>query len=215
MLAVGAGGPPCLPTDLHLRDEALVLISLVGASAPTGEREWRNWQTRTVQVRVPVRAWGFKSPLAHHGSSLGRAPEGPWQTEVVSHYNDRIIAEYRENGGRVQNFGSSLVLLHTIGARSGEARVSPVLAIADGDAWLVIASAGGSPRHPAWYFNLVAHPDVAVETPGGTVGVHATVLEGADYDTAWPRFVARSAAFEQYKERTDGRTMPILRLDPR
>jgi deazaflavin-dependent oxidoreductase (nitroreductase family) len=134
---------------------------------------------------------------------------------VVSHYNDRIIAEFRENGGRVQNFGSSLVLLHTIGARSGEARVSPVLAIADGDAWLVIASAGGSPRHPAWYFNLVAHPDVAVETPAGTVDVHATALEGADYDEAWTKFLARSPAFGQYAERTEGRTMPILRLSPR
>ena len=47
-----------------------MVISLVGVSAPTGEREWRNWQTRTVQVRVPERAWGFKSPLAHHSPEL-------------------------------------------------------------------------------------------------------------------------------------------------
>jgi deazaflavin-dependent oxidoreductase (nitroreductase family) len=133
----------------------------------------------------------------------------------VSDFNDLIIAEFRANGGRVQNFGASLVLLHTIGAKSGDARVSPVLGIADGDAWLVIASAGGSPRHPAWYFNLEAHPDVAIETPAGTVDVHATALDGADYDSAWAKFVARSPAFEQYAQRTDGRTMPILRLSPR
>ena len=133
----------------------------------------------------------------------------------MSHYNDRIIAEFRENGGRVQNFGSSLVLLHTVGAKTGEPRVSPVLGIADGDAWLVIASAGGSPRHPAWYFNLVAQPDVAIETPTETVDVHATVLEGADYDAAWAKFLARSSAFEQYAQRTDGRTMPIIRLSRR
>ncbi len=133
----------------------------------------------------------------------------------MSDFNDRIIAEFRANGGRVQNFGSSLVLLHTVGAKSGEARISPVLAIADGDAWLVIASAGGSPRHPAWYFNLEAQPDVVVETPTGTVDVHATALEGADYDEAWSKFVARSPAFEQYAERTAGRTMPIIRLTRR
>ena len=133
----------------------------------------------------------------------------------MSHFNDRIITEFRENGGRVQNFGSSLVLLHTVGAKSGEARVSPVLAIADGDAWLVIASAGGSPRHPAWYFNLEAHPDVAVETPTGTVDVHATALDGSAYDDAWNRFTARAPAFEQYKQHAGDRTMPIVRLAPR
>jgi deazaflavin-dependent oxidoreductase (nitroreductase family) len=133
----------------------------------------------------------------------------------VSDFNDRIIAEFRANGGRVQNFGSSLVLLHTVGAKSGEARISPVLGIADGDAWLVIASAGGSRRHPAWYFNLEAHPDVTVETPTGMVDVHAAALDGAAYDAAWAKFVARSPVFEQYAQRTDGRTMPILRLSPR
>jgi deazaflavin-dependent oxidoreductase (nitroreductase family) len=133
----------------------------------------------------------------------------------VSDFNDRIIAEFRANGGRVQNFGSSLVLLHTVGAKSGEARVSPVLAIADGDAWLVIASAGGRPQHPAWFFNLEAQPDVAIETPTGMVDVHATALAGADYEEAWARFVAKSAAFEQYAQRTEGRTMPIVRLTRR
>ena len=133
----------------------------------------------------------------------------------MSHYNDRIIAEFRENGGRVQNFGSSLVLLHTVGAKTGEARISPVLGIADEDSWLVIASAGGSPRHPAWYFNLEAQPDVAIETPAGVVEVRATTLDEAEYDAAWAMFVARSPAFEQYAGRTDGRTMPIVRLSPR
>ena len=130
----------------------------------------------------------------------------------MSHYNDAIIEEFRANGGRVQNFGSSLVLLHTVGARSGESRISPVMAIADGDAWLVIASAAGAPQHPAWFFNLEAQPDVSIETPTGTVDVHATALAGADYDEAWNRFTSRAPAFEEYKQRAGDRTMPIVRL---
>lgn len=133
----------------------------------------------------------------------------------MSDFNERIIAEFRENDGVVDNFGSHLVLLHTIGARSGEGRISPVLGIEDGDAWLVIASAGGQPRHPAWYFNLLARPDVSIETPAGVVEVRASTLDDGEYDAAWARFVARSPAFEQYRQRAGDRTMPIVRLTPR
>ncbi len=130
-------------------------------------------------------------------------------------YNDRVIEEFRANNGVVANFGSSLVLLHTVGARSGEARINPVLAIADGDGWLVIASAAGSPKHPAWYFNLVAQPQIVVETPDGVFDVLATSLEGAEWDAAWATFTSRSSAFEQYRERSEGREFPIVRLTRR
>lgn len=130
-------------------------------------------------------------------------------------YNDRIIDEFRANGGVVENYGSDLVLLHTVGARSGAARVSPVLGIADGDGWLVIASAAGSPKHPAWYFNIVAQPLISVETPAGAVDVLATELEGAERESAWQSFLARSSGFAAYRERSEGRDFPILRLTPR
>jgi deazaflavin-dependent oxidoreductase (nitroreductase family) len=130
-------------------------------------------------------------------------------------FNDRVIAEFRANNGVVENFGDSLVLLHTVGARSGETRINPVLAIADGDAWLVIASAAGSPTSPAWYFNIVAQPLISIETPAGMVEVLATELEGAQWHAAWATFTARSTAFAQYAERAEGRQFPILRLSRR
>ena len=130
-------------------------------------------------------------------------------------YNDRVIEEFRANGGVVANFGSDLVLLHTVGARSGEARVNPVLGIADGDAWLVVASAAGQPKHPAWYFNIVAQPQIVVETPDGTFDVLATDLEGAEWDAAWATFLSRSPAFAEYRTRSEGREFPILRLTRR
>jgi deazaflavin-dependent oxidoreductase (nitroreductase family) len=130
-------------------------------------------------------------------------------------YNERIIAEFRANNGVVANFGESLVLLHTVGARSGEPRINPVLAIADGEAWLVIASAAGQPRHPAWYFNIVAQPHITIETPEGMVDVLATDLDGTEWDAAWATFVQRSPAFAEYRTRSEGRDFPILRLTRR
>jgi deazaflavin-dependent oxidoreductase (nitroreductase family) len=139
----------------------------------------------------------------------------------VSGWNDRVIAEFRRNGGRVERFGRALVLLHSTGARTGEERVNPVLGIRDGDGWLVIASAAGAPRHPAWAFNLAAHPDAAIEVPGGsgapirTLAVRAAPLEGEEWAAAWQRFLERSPSFARYRQRSGDRDFPIFRLTPR
>lgn len=135
-------------------------------------------------------------------------------------FNDSIIDEFRINGGAVSRFGSDLVLVHSIGAKSGAERVHPVLALRDGDAWLIAASKGGAPEHPAWFHNLVAHPEVVIEVPdqrGGTdtVPVRATALEGSEHAAAWARFVERSPAFAQYDVRSGARRIPVVRLAPR
>lgn len=130
-------------------------------------------------------------------------------------YNDRVIAEFRANGGHVPGFGSGLVLLHSTGAKSGDARVSPVAAIQEGGSWLICASAAGAKRSPGWYFNLLAHPDASVETPQGSVDVHAIDLEGEEREAAFARFVERSAGFAQYERDAAPRVIPILRLEPR
>ncbi|MEZ0448501.1 nitroreductase/quinone reductase family protein [Cellulomonas sp. ICMP 17802] len=133
----------------------------------------------------------------------------------MSDWNQQIIDEFRANGGVVatNGFGKGLVLLHHRGARTGTERVSPVAGIRDGeDAWLVAASKGGAPQNPAWFHNLLAHPDVEIETPDdGSVPVYATQLTGAERDEAWARFTARSPGFRAYEERTS-RTIPVLRL---
>jgi deazaflavin-dependent oxidoreductase (nitroreductase family) len=132
-------------------------------------------------------------------------------------FNDRIIEEFRANDGVVETagFGSSLILLHTVGAKSGEERVSPVLAISDEGGWLVVASKAGAPTHPGWYFNLKANPDVSIETGTDTVAVRARELKGAVYDEAWARFTGRSPGFEEYKERAGDRVLPIVKLSVR
>jgi len=139
----------------------------------------------------------------------------------MSSFNDTVIAEFRANGGRVDSagFGRSLVLLHTRGAKSGLERVNPAMSLRDGDAWLVVASAAGARRDPAWAVNLRAHPEVDIEVPGEdgvqVVPVTAEELDGAAYDAAFARFVQRSSAFAHYQERAAGRRLPVVRLAPR
>ena len=71
--------------------------------------------------------------------------------------NDLVINEFRAHGGRVDigGFGTNLVLIHSLGARSGVERVHPVAPLRDGHDWLIVASTGGSPTNPAWYYNLL------------------------------------------------------------
>jgi len=133
----------------------------------------------------------------------------------VSDWNQQIIDEFRANGGTVQTggFGRGLVLLHHVGAKSGAERISPVAGIRTSpDTWLVAASAAGSDKHPSWYHNLLAHPDVSIETPDdGTVEVHAVDLPRPERDAGWALFLERSEGFRKYERKTS-RLIPVLEL---
>lgn len=140
----------------------------------------------------------------------------------MSDFNQAVIDTFRSQGGVVPNFGRALVLLHHTGARSGAERVSPVAAIRDGDGWLIAASKAGAPDHPAWFHNLLAHPDAEIEIPAedgatvavSTVPVRARRLQGADRDAAWERFTAMSSGFADYQRKTT-RIIPVVRLERR
>ncbi len=139
-------------------------------------------------------------------------------------WNDGIIEEFRANRGHVttMGFGDRLVLVHSIGAKTGRTHVFPVAAIPDDGGWLIAASKAGAPDNPAWYHNLLAHPDVDVEVPDPnaadgirTLAVHATELTGAQRDAAWERFTGASPAFADYATKAAPRVIPVLRLLPR
>jgi deazaflavin-dependent oxidoreductase (nitroreductase family) len=136
----------------------------------------------------------------------------------MSDFNDQIIAEFRANAGYVETAGfkKSLVLLHSVGARSGEVRVNPVAAIAeDADNWLIAASYGGAPVNPSWYANLRAHPETEFEDGTDTIPVIAREVGDDEYEAAWGRFKARSSAFAGYEEKSGGRKIPVIRLTRR
>lgn len=138
----------------------------------------------------------------------------------VSDFNAQIIDEFRANSGFVQTagFGRNLILLHTVGAKSGEPRINPLLALPDDDGWLVIGSAAGSPKTPAWVHNLRADSSVTVESPGigGVTTQQATVTELTpdERDDAWSKFTTKSDAFTKYTETAQGRQFPIFRVTP-
>jgi deazaflavin-dependent oxidoreductase (nitroreductase family) len=133
----------------------------------------------------------------------------------MADWNEQIIETFRANGGEVPRFGRNLVLVHHLGARTGTERISPVMGFpTDDDGWLIVASKGGAPENPAWYHNLLAHPDVRIETPEGDVDVTAQVLDPAARDDAWRRITAAAPGFAGYEQRTT-RTIPVVKLTRR
>jgi deazaflavin-dependent oxidoreductase (nitroreductase family) len=130
-------------------------------------------------------------------------------------FNRRNIEEFRANHGRLggQFEGAPVLLLHSTGARSGEERVSPMMYLADGERYLVFASAAGADRNPAWYHNLVAHPDARIEVGDDSIEVHAVELQGAERDQKYAIQASRYPGFADYERKTT-RTIPVLALIP-
>ncbi|AYC40327.1 nitroreductase/quinone reductase family protein [Streptomyces griseorubiginosus] len=129
-------------------------------------------------------------------------------------FNQRIIDEFRAHHGQVGGpfEGGRLILLTTTGARTGTPHTTPVGYLPDGgDRILVIASAGGSPRHPDWYRNLVANPQVTVESGVFTYEARAVVLAGDERDQAFARAVEADRGWATYQEKTD-RVLPVVAL---
>lgn len=132
-------------------------------------------------------------------------------------FNDRVIAEFRANEGRVGGpfEGSQLLILHTTGAKTGEERVAPVMYFAEPEGLFVVASKAGTPENPSWFHNLVAHPHVHVEqaTDAGIVEFDATaeVVEREQRDILYERIIARAPGFAAYQHKTD-RVIPVVRL---
>jgi deazaflavin-dependent oxidoreductase (nitroreductase family) len=135
----------------------------------------------------------------------------------MNDFNKQIIEEFRANGGHVEamGFGDSLIILHSIGAKTGKKRVNPVVAIPSDGGWLIAASKAGAPDNPGWYANLMAHPQTRIETGTSTVDVTATEIVGDDYAEAWGRFTSQSDAFAEYEEKAGNRHIPVILLSPR
>ena len=134
----------------------------------------------------------------------------------MADYNQAIIDEFRGNGGRVGGpfEGAPLLLLHTVGSKSGKERVNPVMYQAVGGDYAVFASKGGAPEHPDWYRNILARPDATVEVGTALVPVTARVAEGQERELIWQRQKADYPGFADYEEKTD-REIPVVILTPR
>jgi deazaflavin-dependent oxidoreductase (nitroreductase family) len=128
-------------------------------------------------------------------------------------WNQSIIAEFRANAGKVGGrfAGRTLLLLHTLGAKSGQERVNPVVYFEDGDRLVIIASKGGAPTHPAWYHNLLAHPQVTVEVGTEQFLVLAAVAPEPERTRLYGRMVEIMPGFAEYQQKTT-RVIPVITL---
>ncbi len=127
--------------------------------------------------------------------------------------NRKIIDEFRANGGKVGGpfEGRTLLLLHNKGAKSGKERINPVAYVRDGDRYVVIASKGGAPTNPDWYYNLVANPHVTIEVGTETFHVHATVVEEPERTRLYNKMVEMMPGFDDYRKKTT-RKIPVIVL---
>ena len=133
----------------------------------------------------------------------------------MNDYNRRLIEEFRANGGQVVGVweGTPLLLLTTRGAKSGERRTTPMVYMPEGDRLIVFASSGGTPTHPDWYHNLLAHSHVTVEVRTETFDAIAMVTAEEERDRLWTRGVALYPDLAEHQAKTT-RQFPVIALSP-
>jgi deazaflavin-dependent oxidoreductase (nitroreductase family) len=130
-------------------------------------------------------------------------------------FDQDIIDQFRANRGRILRgpfAGRTLLLLTTTGARSGRPLTKPLGFTRDGERYVVIASKGGAPTHPAWYHNLVANPTVTVEVLGERFEARASVAQGAERERLYAQQAAQIPVFARYQEMTT-REIPVVVLE--
>ncbi|MGC4846187.1 nitroreductase family deazaflavin-dependent oxidoreductase [Micromonospora sp. DT15] len=133
----------------------------------------------------------------------------------MSDWNDKIIAEFRANGGQVggQFAGAPLLLLHTVGAKSGQPRLSPMMYQTVDGGYAVFASKGGAPSNPDWYYNLLANPKVQAEIGTDKVELVARVAAGDEREAIWSAQKVAYPGFADYERKTT-RQIPVVVLEP-
>jgi deazaflavin-dependent oxidoreductase (nitroreductase family) len=129
-------------------------------------------------------------------------------------FNWRLVAEYRAGGGRLGGRleGVPVLLLNTVGARTGDQRTTPVNYTTDGDRYVIVASKRGAPTNPAWYHNLVARPTATIEVGMERFEVRWRIAEGEERDRLFAQLAARLPMFADYQRRTT-RRIPVLVLE--
>ncbi len=153
---------------------------------------------------------------------------GPWQRLVARLATRPAIARFlarvlyridrpllRLTGGRIKaSLGFPILLLTTTGARSGQPRTVPLIFVRDGDELAVIASYYGNQRHPAWYHNIQARPEVTVLLPGRSGPYRARLAQGAERERLWQRAQSIYPGYETYDRQSGDRTIPVVILTP-
>ncbi len=133
----------------------------------------------------------------------------------MNDYNQKTIEEFRANKGKVGGpfEGRTLLLLHHKGAKTGRERVNPVAYIRDGDRLVIVASKGGAPTNPDWYYNVIANPLVTVEVGTDKFQARAAVANEPERTRLYDKMVAVNPGFDEYRKKTT-RQIPVITLTP-
>ncbi len=143
---------------------------------------------------------------------LGKPPPR-WVLKLFTRIN---VIVYTLSGGRLMNkLGNDpIVLVKMTGAKSGKPRTIPLMYVPNGESFILVASQGGAPKNPVWYYNLVAHPDITIVHGGKRHPLTARIVEGEEKAALWPVCDAHYADYALYRKRTT-RDIPMFLCEPR
>ena len=125
------------------------------------------------------------------------------------------VDEYESSGGTRGNTlrDMPIIILTSRGAHSGKLRKTPLMRVEHDGSYAVVASKGGAPENPVWYYNLVAHPQVALQDGPTPMDMVARELQGAEKAEWWKRAVAAYPDYDEYQKKTE-RQIPVFLLEP-
>jgi deazaflavin-dependent oxidoreductase (nitroreductase family) len=162
------------------------------------------------QASVTPQAYGWQKILQH----IAALAPVSWLLARTLHYVDRPLLKFSNGKVCLASIvtGLPLVMLTTIGAKTGQPRTTPLVGLVDGDKVILIASYYGSAHHPAWYHNLRAHPEAQLTRQGRTQTYLACEVNGDAYARYWQLAVETYAGYAAYKQRAGARHIPIIVL---
>ena len=131
-------------------------------------------------------------------------------------FGDEHVRQYEATAGKTGHDwnGTSILILHTHGRKTGEVRKFPLIYGRDGKDYVIVASRGGAPEHPGWYKNLLAHPDVEIQVHGDVIRVRARTATAQERKRVWPTMIAEWPDYDQYQAKTK-REIPVVLLSRR
>jgi deazaflavin-dependent oxidoreductase (nitroreductase family) len=131
-------------------------------------------------------------------------------------FGDEHVRQYEATGGKTGHIwnGTTCLILHTVGRKSGEVRKFPLIYGRDGDNYVLVASKGGAPDHPGWYLNLQAHPDIEIQVQDRVIPVTARTGSAQDKARVWPIMTKQWPQYDEYQAKTQ-RDIPVVLLKPR
>ena len=144
---------------------------------------------------------------------LGNVDVSNIETFDHAAFNEKVVEDFRANGGKISGVmaGKNVMLMTTIGAKSGQPRMNPVGYLRDGDRLILIASNGGQDKHPSWYHNLKANPTVTIDLGDGPFEAVATEITGQERNDLYARAIEVEPAFAAYETTTD-RKIPVFQV---